>query len=101
MALRVAELAQERAGFGLDVGDLFLGEVTAPATDGLGVDFAERFRERGLVRNDVRRDARRGGVRVGGELLVAHFERGCLRGGSRCGEVAAPGPTGTGRLARG
>src|SRR4051812_37298282 len=41
----VAELAQERARFGLDVGDLLLGQVAAPAADGPGMDSPEPLRD--------------------------------------------------------
>src|SRR6266498_4393631 len=77
---RIAELAQKRAGLGLYVGYLLLGQVAAPAADGLGVHVSKGFGELVRVGADVAGDAGRGGVRVSDELLVAHLERGGGRG---------------------
>src|SRR6266542_1108130 len=98
---RIAELAQKRAGLGLYVGYLLLGQVAAPAADGLGVHVSKGFGELVRVGADVAGDAGRGGVRVSDELLVAHLERGGGRGRPRCREVTAPGPARASRLAGG
>src|SRR6185437_8334647 len=88
-ALRITELGEERAGLGLDVGDLLRRELAPPASDRGVTEAVHRALSRGRVRAEEPREP----VSHVGEPLVADLEQALVRTGRPHGlDVAPPGP---------
>ncbi len=94
----VAELAQQVAGLGVDVGQLRGGQILRMPTDGTAVCSTERGGERLQEDAEVRREGGCGRLRVGRQLLVANLDRAGRSASSA--DVAPPDPRCTPCVAR-